>query len=504
MFLSGVNRVFFHGSTYSPKEAPWPGWKFYASVDMSPTNTIWKDAPSFFTYIARVQSFLQSGEPDNDFLLYLPMHDIWAGQRGNYYTTFSIHWLREMLPDFCNVVDLIMERGFNLDYISDRLLQSTTFEGGLLKTKGGATYKALIFPSVKHIPLETLEQVKKLTEQGATVIFAEQYPSDVPGLSLLEERRGRLNDLLVEFPEVGSFEQVNRGSLGKGEVITGSGYSEILNFWTGDSEPFVTNQEGQLVRRKHENGHIYFLTMLRNNPVDGWVGLGVDAESALFFDPMSGKVGEAKLRDNYNKKEVYLQLDPGESIILKTFNYPVEAAEWAYLKPTGGVIELNSGWTLRFIDSDPPVEGSFDIGSLSSWSNTDHAGLKINMGTGIYSKTFQFKKKPGSQYLLSLGDVRESARVTINGKEAGTLFAVPFETGIGHLLRDGENTIEIAVTNLPANRIADYDRRGVEWRKFHDINFISVSYGASIFSNWDIVPSGLLGPVTIQEQVIQH
>ena len=45
MFTCGVNHVYFHGSCYTPKDDPWPGWKFYASIDMSPTNSIWRDVP---------------------------------------------------------------------------------------------------------------------------------------------------------------------------------------------------------------------------------------------------------------------------------------------------------------------------------------------------------------------------------------------------------------------------------------------------------------------------
>ena len=499
MFTSGVNRVFFHGTTYSPKEAAWPGWKFYASIDMSPTNPFWKDAPAFFSYITRVQSFLQSGQPDNDFLLYLPIQDIWHEQRGNFYTTFAIHGMREQLPDFCDAVDRIMQSGFDLDYISDRFLQTTTVEYGLLKTEGGTTYKALIMPAVKLIPLATMEQINHLIEQGATILFSEHYPFDVPGLSNLEERRVQLRKLLSGFPQVESFETSSEYEMGKGSVITGSDYSSMLSRWDENREQFVHELGGQLVRRKHENGHIYFMSMLSNNPVDGWVGLGLNAESALFFDPMSGKKGEALLRKHNGKTEVYMQLKPGESIIIKTFFHPVEAENWVYFEPTGEVMELNRDWKLSFTDSDPAVSETFNIDTLSSWTDIGPDVLKINRGTGVYRKTFSFKKSPGSEYLLSLGDVRESARVKINGRDAGTLYAVPFETKIGDLLQDGENSIEIAVTNLPSNRIADYDRKGVEWRIFHEINFVSITYQPTRFDIWDIMPSGLLGPVTIQE-----
>jgi hypothetical protein len=121
------------------------------------------------------------------------------------------------------------------------------------------------------------------------------------------------------------------------------------------------------------------------------------------------------------------------------------------------------------------------------------------MGTALYTATFTFDKTSGREYRLDLGDVRESARVRVNGQDAGTLFAVPFETNIGALLVDGENTIEVEVTNLPANRISDYDRRGVEWRIFHEINVVDVFYKNDKYDTWPPLPSGLLGPVTITE-----
>lgn len=121
------------------------------------------------------------------------------------------------------------------------------------------------------------------------------------------------------------------------------------------------------------------------------------------------------------------------------------------------------------------------------------------METGQYRIMFSLKKKEGYEYCLNLGDVRESARVKVNGQDAGTLFSVPFHINIGSLLQYGENIIEVEVTNLPANRIADYDRRGVKWRIFNEINFVSITYRPTLFNTWGIVPSGLLGPITIEE-----
>lgn len=500
LFTSGVNRVFFHGTTYSPKDAPWPGWKFYASIDMSPTNSIWKDAPSFFQYVTRSQSFLQAGKPDNDFLLYFPMYDVWEEQRGKFFTMFAIHGMKERLPKFCDAVNTILQCGYDLDYISDYYIQSTTVENGLLKTEGGTLYKAIILPSVKYLPLNTLERLNRLVEQGATIIFSEQYPSEVPGLYDLKTRQESFNVQLSKLPQIKDFKEVSVNTLGKGRVLTGTDYKKLLAQSGVKEEIFVSEMGGQLVRRVNEDGHHYFFAMLQNNTIDGWLKLAVDAKSAMFFDPMTGEKGKAKIRINDGATEVYMQLKSGGSIILKTFtDEDVNVPIWNYYQNTDNKIPLARGWNLSFTDSEPAITDSFQLASLVSWTDLDNDLLTKNMGTGKYSITFDLKKNQNSEYRLVLGDVRESARINVNGKDAGTLFAVPFEMNIGSLLRDGKNTLEVYVTNLPANRIADYDRNGIEWRKFKEINFVDINYKPTFYDMWSIVPSGLLGPVYLEE-----
>ncbi|CAA9217154.1 MAG: GH106 [uncultured Chloroflexia bacterium] len=63
-----------------------------------------------------------------------------------------------------------------------------------------------------------------------------------------------------------------------------------------------------------------------------------------------------------------------------------------------------------------------------------------------------------------------------------------------HALVDGENQLEIDVTNVMANRLADLDRRKVPWRKFFLVN---IQYQPFDASDWEPLPSGLLGPVQL-------
>jgi hypothetical protein len=64
---------------------------------MSPTNTIWRDAQGLMKYITRCQSFLQMGNPDNDFLVYLPVYDVWNNQKGRL-LQFDIHSMEKKMP----------------------------------------------------------------------------------------------------------------------------------------------------------------------------------------------------------------------------------------------------------------------------------------------------------------------------------------------------------------------------------------------------------------------
>ena len=77
------------------------------------------------------------------------------------------------------------------------------------------------------------------------------------------------------------------------------------------------------------------------------------------------------------------------------------------------------------------------------------------------------------------------------------LFAVPFRLDITDFLREGSNTIEIEVTNLPANRIAQMDRQGIKWRHFKDINVVNLNYKPALYSDWQTVPSGLNSDVKL-------
>lgn len=495
LFLSGVNHIYFHGTTYSPQEAKWPGWKFYASVDMSPTNNIWRDTDPFFDYITRSQSFLQEGKPDNDFLLYFPVYDLWHEQGGRL-LMFDIHKMQQRAPRFISSVHSIVNSGYDVDYISDHYLTTTSVLDGKLITEGGTSYKAIIVPGAGKMPLETMQQLLKLAKDGAKIIFVDQYPDEVPGFSDYKNRKSTFDSLLSELPD---FKEASSANYGKGKIVTGKDYEATLRACNIPHEELRTDFGLQYIRRSNNDGYHYFISALHEKDTDGWIPLSVKAESVMIFNPINGESGLAKSRVQNGKTEVYLQLKSGESLILKTFNKALSGvATWKYYeKDTIRTINVDKGWTLSFVESEPQITGQYKINKPGSWTEINHPDAKRNMGAALYSASINVKDVKADNWLLDLGDVRESARLRINGKEVACLWSVPYRVNVGEYLKKGNNLIELEVTNLPANRIADYDRNKVEWKIFKEINFVKLGYVKGDFSDWEIIPSGLLGPVSL-------
>lgn len=497
MFISGVNHMFFHGTPYSPQEAAWPGWLFYASINMSPTNSIWRDAPAFFEYITRCQSFLQMGQPDNDFLVYLPIYDLWNEIAGRL-VSFDIHKMDRYAPKFIKTIQTIIAGGYDVDYISDAFIKTTRCTDRQLVTSGGTRYKALIVPAVRLMPAATLRKLTELARQGATIIFVEQYPGDVPGYHELNKNRKIFQHIVRQLPVTDSFKHTQQFEFGKGLIIAGSDYQQALAQTGIPAEELKTQYGLQFIRRSNSEGHHYFVSCLQDKDIDGWVTLNVPETAAMFFNPMNGERGKAQSQTNNGKLQVRLQLKSGESLIIQTLNKPLDKEPaWNYPEEQAYSLSLDHGWKLNFVESTPSITDQFNIDSPISWTELEQPEAKINMGTGCYSIEIELPTIEADDWILDLGDVRESARVRINGNDAGTVWAAPFRLKAGKWLKPGKNLIEVEVTNLPANRIADMDRKNIEWRIFKDINMTKLNYVKGDYKNWSTMPSGLNGNVRL-------
>jgi len=96
-----------------------------------------------------------------------------------------------------------------------------------------------------------------------------------------------------------------------------------------------------------------------------------------------------------------------------------------------------------------------------------------------------------------------SARVILNGEELGTVVGPEYQLIVDALKLKKQNELEVRVCNLMANRIIDMDKRGVNYKKFYNVNFAARRRedvgkdGLFTAANWEPKESGLLGPVTL-------
>ena len=73
-------------------------------------------------------------------------------------------------------------------------------------------------------------------------------------------------------------------------------------------------------------------------------------------------------------------------------------------------------------------------------------------GTATYTGTFSLDKV-ADRVCIDLGRMDDIAEVSVNGKSAGVQWYPPFRADVTDLVREGENTLEIAVTDNWANRL---------------------------------------------------
>lgn len=507
-FLGGVNHVFYHGTTYSPPGEPWPGWLFYASIEYGPTNSLWPDFSALNSYIARTQSFLQLGEPDNDILVYYPLQDSFhepGKELLKHYYPYNVA-NGFIGRSFGEIIETLEAKGYAFDYISDRQLQNVKVADRQVHT-GNTSYKVILVPEVSFMPLSSLQKLMQLAGEGAGVIFHRDLPKDVPGLADLDKRRAEFSRLLSRIkPEgTGAVPGTRKAGLGKGVVLLADSPEKGLEDMKVSREP-LTDSGLKYIRRRYGSSSIYFINNPASDTFSGWVPvLKADAD-VVIFNTWTGEKGVAKnvRKNDRGETEVYLRMHPGDSFILSTMQSKgKEERIYNFYEPGGPGTVSDLDWKLEFTNGNPGLPNKIQLDSLRSWTLLGDPEYARFSGTARYTTAFSIEERSASAWRINLGKVGESARIVLNGRSIDTLTGPVFERDIPAAFFKSHNTLEIYVSNLMASRIIDLDRNKIDWKKFYNINFISSSResrnaeGLFDSSGWTPPESGLLGPVTL-------
>ncbi len=150
--------------------------------------------------------------------------------------------------------------------------------------------------------------------------------------------------------------------------------------------------------------------------------------------------------------------------------------------------------------------------TLQDWTTRSESGIRYYSGIAIYRKKVNVATSPAGRSYLDLGVVHDMARVKLNGKDLGVVWCAPWRIEVTGAIKAGENALEIEVVNRWANRLigdkqpADAGVRAVvcppglfgeKPLKAGRHTFIT---NDPYKKNSSLVPSGLLGPVSLTEQ----
>ncbi len=153
---------------------------------------------------------------------------------------------------------------------------------------------------------------------------------------------------------------------------------------------------------------------------------------------------------------------------------------------------MEGDWKIGF-QSDRGAPASITVNKLESWTDNSDPGVKYFSGAGTYTKTIDapadwFKK--GAHLWIDLGEVKNLAEVTVNGKSLGVAWHTPYRVDVTGVLKPGANEVSFKVINAWVNRLIGDQQPGVT----NPITFADVKpYRA----NSPLLPSGLLGPVKV-------
>ncbi len=455
MFLQGVNQIVGHGWPYSPDSAGEPGWRFYAAGALNEHNPWWIVMPDLTAYLQRVSYLLRQGRPVSDVALYLPSSDARASFAPG---RVSLSETLQQMIDRTGVIPQILQAGFNFDFVDDRVIQDSSVN----------RYPVIVLPDVERVPPKTHQALDAFVRAGGTLIATGRASL---AASLLKAKNPDVA-LSPPAPEIG-----------------------FVHRTTGAAEIYFLANTGNVAQ------HTQATFRMRGLEPEWWDAFTGATAPAPFQVQADGAIAVA------------LDLAPYESRILVFVGQastPAVGLQTRLGRSLPAPVDLSTGWKVAFAKSHP-----VDLANLHSW--TDDPETRFYSGRATYRKTVPVTPdllQPGITVYLDFGEgtpvtaaaqkqpgtrawlespIREAAVVYVNGERAGSVWRPPYRIDVTHLLRPGDNTVEVIVANLAINELAgspppDYTALIRKYGKRFD---------PQDMNNLEPLPSGLLGPVRL-------
>ena len=472
-FLNGINRIVVHESTHQPLIDKKPGLSLGPFGQWFNRNETWADeAGPWVNYLARSSYLLQQGQFGADLIYFY-------GEDSNLTAIYE-----HKSPD--------VPAGYGFDYVNaDALIHELSVDNGEIVTPGGTKYRLLgLAPYSRHMSLPVLRAIYNLVQKGAVV--AGPMPTDDPSLADSESEFQSLRTQLF-----GDGTGVHH--VGSGTVYAGQTPAQAFDAMhvAPDFDYTKPSSDTRLlfVHRKLADGDVYFVENRSDSGQKVDATFRVSGKAPALWYAESGETEPASYTIADGRTTVPLQLEPWGTVFV-VFRQPTSSTSRTVPSPVRTELATVHGpWAISF----PPDWGappSITLNALTSWSDSQDDGVKYFSGIGTYAKTIDAPKswfKRGAHVWIDLGDVKNLAEVTVNGKALGIVWHAPYRVDATSALKPGANQLSIKVTNAWVNRLIGDQQPGAKKYTFTTVK----PYRADS----PLQPSGLLGPVTVYSEV---
>lgn len=454
----GVNDLVLHTSVHQPFVDRKPGLTLRQYGQHLTRNETWaEDARGWTDYLARSAFLLRQGRAGAD-IAYFYGEDAPA----------SLPWREGGRPD--------LPTGYDFDYLdAESLLQRLSVKDGRLVLPSGAVYAALVIPpAVDRLSLPVLRKLQRLAKAGALIVASP--PRGSPTQSDTADARA--------WTALAA--RLWSGPIGAGPVGAGLAARGVAPAITGLTSSMVWT------RRVLPDGELYFVANPSGAPANVQASFRIMGRAPELWNPETGEVTPATYRTVGGRTVVPLDLRTSDAVFV-VFRTATRATR--RVVPTPAVKTLadwSQGWRVTFAPGWGP-EQPRDIAALSSWTEDADPLVKYFSGAATYAKTITVPaewRRAGDRLVLELGEVRELATVTLNGKTLRTLWRPPFSIDVTDALKNGENRLEVRVVNYWSNRMIGDLQPGTPPRTFASI--------APFTAASPLSPAGLLGPVRLE------
>jgi hypothetical protein len=467
-FLNGINRFCIHESAHQPLVGKAPGLTLGPFGQWFNRNETWAEqAGPWVSYIARNSYMLQQGHFGADVIYFY-------GEDSNLTAIYN-----KKSPD--------LPKGYGFDYVdADALIHVLKVDAdGKITTPGDTTYRILGLASYsRHMSLPVLRAIHQLVTDGATV--AGSKPDDDPSLA---DNEGEFHSLSKELFGDGS----GVHHVGKGTVYAGQTVAEALTAMHVNPD-FAYKGSGndlEFIHRRLSDGDLYLVDNRSDDPASVEATFRVAGRAPQLWYAETGKSEPVSYSIADGRTTVPLKLEPWGTVYV-VFRGQTTQTSRTIPEPTDSTLAtLDGPWNVAF-QPGRGAPASTVMDHLIDWSKSDDEGIKYFSGMGTYSKTVQAPSDwfgKGSHLWLDLGEVKNLAVVTVNGKNVGESWHAPYRVDVTSALKPGANQITIEVVNAWVNRLIGDQQPGATKYTYADVQ----PYQADS----PLLPSGLLGPVTM-------